>query len=76
MDNTLTKEQVKEVLAGKKIVRIEFSPYAIIVFDDHSELEIIPEQVNAGGVTYLDISFRHFVDGKKDNDVDKALNDT
>ena len=59
MDKTITKEQVKEVLAGKKIVNVELSPYVSIMLDDNSVLEIIPEQLDVGGVTYLDLSFKH-----------------
>lgn len=68
MNKTLTKKQVKEMLTGKKIVNVELEPYVSIVLDDNSELEIIPEQLDVGGVTYLDLSFKHIVGSKKDDD--------
>jgi len=62
MEKKLTKEQVKELLEGKKIIDVELSPYMQLKLEDNSTIEIVPEQLRVNEVTYLDLVFKQQFD--------------
>ena len=62
MEKKLTKEQVKELLEGKKIVDVELSPYLRVKLDDDSIIEVVPEQLSTNEFTYLDLVFKQIFD--------------
>ncbi len=62
MEKKLTKEQVKELLEGKKIIDVELSPYLQLKLEDNSTIEVVPEQLRVNEFTYLDLVFKQQFD--------------
>ncbi len=57
MEESLTQDQVKEKLAGKKIVDVDFNPYMSIKLDDNSTIKILPEQLKMDDCIYLNLTY-------------------
>ena len=62
MEKTLTKEELKELLVGKRIVDVEISPYLRVILDDNSIIEVVPAQLTTNEFTYLDLAFKQMFD--------------